>query len=172
MFKFEKVSYEQFEKDYLKMFDLEIQEGYIKDIYDNIKLPCRSTKGSCGYDFFSPFKFVIEKDGIITIPTGIRVFLAPNTFLMCAPRSGLGFKYGMSLANTIGYIDQDYVYSSNEGHIMAKLCNESKLAQSFIVDEGSAFMQGICLNFNITDDDNATGIRNGGFGSTDKKEQK
>lgn len=34
---------------------------------------------------------------------------------------------------------------------------------------GQAFMQGIFLPFGITEDDAADGIRNGGFGSTEKK---
>lgn len=48
---FEKVSLAQFEKDWIDTFG---NDGYyvITDIYNNIKLPKRATKGSAGYDFF------------------------------------------------------------------------------------------------------------------------
>jgi dUTP pyrophosphatase len=56
------------------------------------------------------------------IPTGIRaVGMNTDTVLLMAPRSGLGFRYRVGLANTIGVIDSDYAGSSNEGHIMVKI---------------------------------------------------
>ena len=50
--KFEKVSYEQFEKDWEKNMGGSKEE--IKAIYDSIKLPHRATKQSAGYDFYAP----------------------------------------------------------------------------------------------------------------------
>ena len=81
---------------------------------------------------------------------------------MCAPRSGLGFKYGMKLVNTVGIIDADYYQSDNEGHIMAKV----SVSKSVQVDTGKGFMQGIILPYFVTDDDSEDAVRNGGFGST------
>ena len=40
-------------------------------------------------------------------------------------RSGLGFKFRLQLNNTVGIIDSDYFYSDNEGHIFAKLTNDT-----------------------------------------------
>ena len=48
--KFEKVSYDQFEKDWEKNMGGSKEE--IKAIYDSIKLPHRATKQSAGYDFY------------------------------------------------------------------------------------------------------------------------
>ena len=48
---------------------------------------------------------------------------------------------------------------------MAKLSAEDTIC----INAGQAFMQGIFLPFGITEDDAADGIRNGGFGSTEKK---
>lgn len=45
---FEKVSFEQFEKDWLKAYP---ETEDVKSIYDSIKLPVRATVGSAGYDF-------------------------------------------------------------------------------------------------------------------------
>ena len=81
---------------------------------------------------------------------------------MCCPKSGLGFKYRMKLANTIGIVDSDYYFSTNEGHIMAKIFSK----ESFHLDPGNKFMQGIFLPFGVTQDDACAGVRNGGFGST------
>ena len=89
--------------------------------------------------------------------------------LKCYPRSGLGFKYRLQLDNLVGIIDSDYFYSDNEGHIFAKLTNDSKTNKIVTVRRGDAFMQGIFVEYGITVDDDATEIRNGGFGSTTAK---
>ena len=86
--------------------------------------------------------------------------------LMCFPRSGLGFKYRVKLDNSVGIIDSDYAFSDNEGHIFIKLTNEGD--KKLEVFEGDGFAQGIFLQYGITEDDNATDKRNGGFGSTTK----
>ena len=51
--------------------------------------------------------------------------MEPEWVLKCYPRSGLGFKYRLQLNNTVGIIDSDYYYSDNEGHIFAKITNDS-----------------------------------------------
>ena len=88
--------------------------------------------------------------------------------LMLYPRSGLGFKYRLQLDNLVGIIDSDYFYSDNEGHIFAKLTNDSKTNKIVTVRRGDAFMQGIFVEYGITEDDKVETSRNGGFGSTDK----
>ena len=167
MNRFGKVPYEQFKKDMLKLFS--ITEESIQDCYQNIQLPRRATVGSAGYDFFSPLPFTIEPKTSVTIPTGIRVWLDPRLVLLLYPRSGLGFKYRLQLANTVGVIDSDYVNSDNCGHILAKLTNDSYENKTICLNEVDSFMQGIITPYFLTVDDSATEIRNGGFGSTDKR---
>lgn len=164
--KFEKVSYEQFKNSVKEIL---IYEEAIKEAYDNIKLPVRSTSGSAGYDFYSPFGFILGYKNNIIIPTGIKASM-PNDAVLCIfPRSGQGFKTGISLANTVGVIDSDYYYSDNEGHIMVKLTNNnSTIKKDLTVEKGQAFCQGIFLPFLRTVDDAAETKRNGGFGSTDQ----
>ena len=84
------------------------------------------------------------------------------------PRSGLGFKYRMQMNNTVGIVDSDYYGSDNEGHIFAKITNDSNEGLTMKLEAGTAFMQGIFLPFGITEDDQAETERNGGFGSTDR----
>lgn len=176
MAEFHKVSYDQFKKDWLDAFDgiadgLEHDEvdKHIHGIYDNIKLPKRATMQSAGYDFYSPVSFMLEPNETIKIPTGIRCEMYDGWVLMEFPRSGLGFKYGLSMANTVGIIDGDYCESDNEGNIFVKLVNDGPLAQEIRINKGDAFCQGVFVPFGITLDDNVTEVRNGGFGSTDKQ---
>lgn len=162
---FFKVSYEQFEKDWIDTFG---ESADIKAIYDGIKLPVRATSGSAGYDFFSPMDFTLVPGETIKIPTGIRVKIDEEWVLKCYPRSGLGFKFRLQLNNTVGIIDSDYYYSDNEGHIFSKITNDSNEGKTISVGAGTGFMQGIFVEYGITVDDNATAVRNGGFGSTTK----
>lgn len=134
--------------------------------YNDITLPKRATKGSAGYDFYSPFDFTLKPQETIKIPTGIRVKMEDNYVLLLFPRSSLGFKYRLQLDNTVGVIDSDYYYSDNEGHIYIKLTNDSINENVLTVKKGDGIAQGLFLPFGITIDDDAFKSRNGGFGST------
>lgn len=162
---FEKVSFEQFRKDWIDTFG-EKKNVDIKEIYDNIKLPKRATYGSAGYDFFSTINITLQPNFTIKIPTGIRCKMNDGWVLKCYPRSGLGFKYRLQLNNTVGIIDSDYFYSDNEGHIMLKITNDTNEAKILKINAGDGIAQGIFVEYGITYDDDADGIRNGGFGST------
>lgn len=162
--RFEIVSFEQFKN----AFDNKTEEE-IKAIYNGLILPKRATKGSAGYDFFAPFDIVLKPGETAKIPTGIRVYIEENYVLKLYPRSGLGFKYRLQLNNTVGIIDSDYYYSDNEGHMFMKLVNSDPvLSKPIELKEGTAFCQGIFSEYGITVDDEATAVRNGGFGSTSK----
>ena len=164
--KFEKVSYEEFEKGFEDCFPA--CETTCSEVYEQLKLPKRATKGSAGYDFFAPVTFSLKPGETIKIPTGIRVWMEDNFVLKLYPRSGLGFKYRLQLNNTVGIIDSDYYYSDNEGHIFAKITNDSNEGKELTVEAGTGFMQGIFLEYGITVDDDVVDVRNGGFGSTTK----
>ena len=165
--KFEKVSFEQFKKDILNTLDF-ILEDEVQGLYDAITLPVRATKHSAGYDFVSPISFVLSPNNSINIPTGIRCKMEEGWVLKIYPRSGLGFKYRLQLNNTVGIIDGDYYYSDNEGHIFIKVTNCSNENKVVSIDKGNGFAQGIFIEYGITEDDEVNGIRNGGFGSTNK----
>lgn len=164
--KFEKVSEERFVSDWTDTFGGERAEALA--VYETIQLPKRATKGSAGYDFYTPLAFVLQPGETIKIPTGIRAFMREDYVLMCFPRSGLGFKFRLQLNNTVGIIDSDYYFSDNEGHIFIKLTNDSNEGKTVELAAGQGFAQGIFLPFGITEDDEVTQIRNGGFGSTTK----
>lgn len=163
---FEKVSFKQFHEAMKDGFGF--GEAESKIIYDTITLPVRSTAGSAGYDFKSPINFILRPGTSIKVPTGIRVKIDEGWWLCCAPRSGMGTKYRMQLDNTIGVIDSDYYYSDNEGHIYAKVTNDSREGKEMEVKAGDRFLQAIFIPYGITYSDVASGVRNGGWGSTGK----
>lgn len=164
--KFEKVSFEQFEKDWTKNFP---DTADVKAVYDSIKLPKRATTGSAGYDFYAPAEVTFAKGCSTLVPTGIRSKIDEGWVLSIYPRSGLGFKHRCQLDNTVGIIDSDYYNSSNEGHIMIKIsCDAHDEGHSALVAAGDGFAQGIFTQFGITIDDDTDGVRDGGFGSTTK----
>ena len=163
--KFHKVSFEQFQEGWTDTFGPE-DKSRIQEIYDGIRLPARATKGSAGYDFFAPAAFTLQPEETVKLPTGLRAEMEEEWVLKCYPRSGLGFKYRLQLNNTVGIIDSDYFYSDNEGHIFAKITNDTNEGKTVEIPAGTGFMQGIFVEYGITVDDQAEGIRNGGFGST------
>ena len=165
--KFHKVSFEQFAKDWKDTFE-QYSEEEIRNVYDSLKLPKRATTGSAGYDFYAPVDVTMKPGEIVKIPTGIRVEMEEGWVLKCYPRSGLGFKFRLQLNNTVGIIDSDYFFSDNEGHIFAKLTNDTREDKTIQIPAGTGFMQGIFVEYGITVDDDADAVRNGGFGSTTK----
>ena len=164
---FFKVSFDEFKKG-IEGEIPGLKEEEIKEMYDSLELPKRATKGSAGYDFYTPFTFNLKPGETIKIPTGIRAKMEDNWVLQLYPRSGLGFKYRLQLNNTVGIIDSDYYYSDNEGHIFAKVTNDSNEGKEVTVAKGTGFMQGIFMEYGITVDDEVEDVRNGGFGSTTK----
>ena len=71
--KFEKVSFDRFQKDWLKAFP---ETEDVQAVYDSIVLPQRATAGSAGYDFYVPAAVTFPKDASVLVPTGIRARMA------------------------------------------------------------------------------------------------
>lgn len=174
--KFEKVSFEEFKRSYLfyciyertySDYGKEIADEEIRVIYDNIKLPKRSTAGSAGYDFFAPYSMTI-RSGLSEdmFPTGIKVKMPKNVVLTLYTRSSLGFNRGIRLANTVGVVDSDYYNNeNNEGQMYVEFYNPHRAT---VIQEGEKYMQGVFINYLTTEDDDTTQERVGGLGSTGK----
>lgn len=167
---FEKVSYAEFEKTYTDTFggNSAVEKEAIEAVYHGITLPRRATSGSAGYDFCSTCDVSLQPGESVKIPTGIRARMEEGWVLLLYPRSGLGFRYRMQLANTVGVIDSDYYGSDNEGHIQIKITNDSRDGKVLQIKTGEAFAQGVFMEYGITMDDEAVSTRNGGFGSTSR----
>lgn len=101
------------------------------------------------------------------VPTGVKCKLDPDTYLELSVRSSSPLKYWIIMANSVGIIDADYYNNpDNEGHIYFQLVNFSPLP--IILKKGDAIGQGIIKPYLKTEDDAASGLREGGFGSTSK----
>lgn len=156
--KFEKISKNQFDNDLKDLLNLE------GDYYDNIVIPTRATSGSAGYDFTSPVSVTLKPGEMVKIPTGIRSYIENGYVLHIYPRSSLGFKYQIMLANTVGIIDADYYNAKNEGHIMIALVNGGY--QTVEIKAGDRFVQGIFLKFYTAEEEEVKTLRTGGIGSS------
>ena len=59
-----------------------------------------------------------------------------------------------------------YGNPNNDGEMMFAFYNVSN--ETVVIEKGEKLGQGLFIKYGITDDDNAEGERNGGFGSTGK----
>ena len=99
------------------------------------------------------------------VPTGIKCKLESDTYLELSVRSSCPLKYWLILANSVGIIDADYYGNpDNDGHIYFQMINLSPF--DLQLKKGDIIGQGIIKPYITTDDDEATGERLGGFGST------
>ena len=99
------------------------------------------------------------------VSTGMKCKLADNEYLELSVRSSSPLKYWIILANGVGIIDADYYNNpDNEGEIFFQLINLSPYPLE--IKKGEAIGQGIIHKYEVTEDDNASGLREGGFGST------
>ena len=99
------------------------------------------------------------------VSTGMKCKLEPGTYLELSVRSSCPLKHWLILANSVGIIDADYYNNSdNEGEIFFQMINLSPF--DIILHKGDIIGQGIIKSYLTTEDDNASGQRMGGFGST------
>ena len=160
-----------------------------------LNLPKRATRNAAGYDFECAEDFVLpsiwKKDFLkilravrkqkdysdeelmkadaclkpYLVPTGIKAYMQDAEFLMLANRSSNPLKRRLVLPNGVGIVDSDYYDNSgNEGEIFFQLINMSPFP--IILKKGDAIGQGIIKQYLTTNDDAASGLRSGGFGST------
>lgn len=169
--------------------------SYLKD--ENIKLPERQTKNSAGYDFEAAedvyiesiwkvaakrlvakvnpiaqdsFKFAFEGDPIKPklVRTGIKAYMQEDEALFLYNRSSNPLRKFLILGNGVGVIDSDYYNNiKNEGEIMFQFYNLG--LWDITIRKGERIGQGVFKKFLKADNDNASGERTGGHGSTSKE---
>ena len=139
----------------------------LKDEHEGYwRLPERATKGSAGYDFYNPKKVICKSHEITMIPTGVKVQMNGGEVLLLVNRSSNPKKKGLIIPNSVGVIDSDYYNNEdNEGEMSFAFYNINDT--DTIIEQGEKLGQGIFMNYGTTVDDNASGLRVGGFGSTD-----
>ena len=146
----------------------EIAKGYENE---NINLPKRSTAHSVAYDIEAATEIVLPSFKIgmkpTLIPTGLKAYMMDDEVLMILPRSSGPKKQGIAFPHSMGVIDSDYYGNiDNDGHIFVQCINIKD--EDVTIKKGDKIAQAYFQKFLVTDNDDATGERIGGFGSTDK----
>ena len=127
--------------------------------------PHKTHKWDAGWDLKSNNKdFTLKPHAKVKVHTGVRIAIPPRFMGVIVPRSGLGSKFRMGLANTIGVIDSDY-----RGEIMVNLVNDGN--QGLEIKQFDRFCQLVIVPINVdslrvVDDLPDTARAEGGFGST------
>lgn len=135
-----------------------------------IPLPTHATDGSAALDLRACLEepATLLPGETVIIPSGIAIGIHdPSLVAILAPRSGLGIKHGIVLANTIGIIDSDY-----QGEIMVGLRNQG--SSPYTVQPGERicqmlFMPVVQATLRVVTAFSEESERGaGGFGSTGK----
>ena len=97
------------------MKNLDIKITYLQNADRNISLPVYETSQSSGMDLRANLIEDNRVNGIslqakkwLLIPTGLAISMPIGYEAQIRPRSGLAFKYGVSILNSPGTIDADY----------------------------------------------------------------
>jgi len=103
----------------------------------NIPLPGYATPGSAALDLRACLSqaITVQPGETVLIPSGIAISIHdPGLVALLVPRSGLGIKHGIVLANTIGVIDSDY-----QGEIGIGIVNRGTLP--YTIEPGERICQ-------------------------------
>lgn len=134
----------------------------------SIPLPSYATEGSAAMDLRACLMepLTVKPNETVIIPSGIAVSINdPTIVAILAPRSGLGIKHGLVLANTIGVIDSDY-----QGEIGIGIHNRGM--EPYTVEPGERicqmlFMPVVQSLLTVVEEFSAQSARGaGGFGHT------
>lgn len=135
---------------------------------DGVQEPFYATVGSAGMDIRANIKeaIVLKPLERKLIPSGIRLGIPDGYEVQVRPRSGLALKHGITVLNTPGTIDQDYILEV--GVILINLSNEDytiqpqeRIAQLVLNEVAQMELQKVISLDETT--------RTGGFGSTGKQ---
>ena len=135
----------------------------------NHQLPSYATAGSAGMDLKANTDVPISLKPMerYLFPTGMYIQLPEGYEAQIRPRSGLAAKYGVTVTNAPGTIDEDFV-----GQIMVSLINLS--TDTVVIYPGDRIAQMVVAKYEkVTWEEVAaldeTERGDGGFGSTGRK---
>lgn len=132
------------------------------------KVPTYGTQGSSGFDLYSTTELILEPGDRALIPTGVKIDIPEGYEIQIRPRSGLAIKHGVTVLNTPGTVDQDFV-----GILSVILINHGQ--EPFPINFGDRIAQGVLqkveqVQFNVVPSlDKVTDRGEGSFGSTGVK---
>ena len=133
-----------------------------------VVLPQRKTAKSAGYDIIAlTDEDVFVHPGMsVNLETGVKACMEDDEVMLLFIRSSLGIKQGLTLSNSCAVIDADYYNNAdNDGHFILNIINTGNSVQR--IPARSRVAQAVFVKYLTVDDDDATGERVGGIGSTD-----
>ena len=104
---------------------------------NTIPLPEYATDGSAALDLRACIDsdITVAPGETVTVPSGLAIGIHdPSLVAILVPRSGLGIKHGIVLANTVGVIDSDY-----QGEILVGIRNQGR--ESYTIRQGERICQ-------------------------------
>ena len=145
----------------------------VKKLDPRATVPKYQNEGDAGFDFHALLEEGLEYIKIEPmqqkiVNTGISCTIPVGYEIQVRPRSGLAFKYEITVTNSPGTVDSGYVIP-NEIKIIIKNLSSDK---AFIIKHGDRIAQGVLSTVpmavfeEVEDDDNEDRNRGGGFGST------
>lgn len=128
------------------------------------KLPKYETKGSAGMDVRSNEDYTLKPERRTLISTGLFFEIPEGYEMQVRPRSGMAFKYGITVLNAPGTIDSDF-----RGELGIILYNSGQTA--FEIKKGDRIAQLVLapvtrFEFEVSDELTETERGEGGFGSS------
>lgn len=136
-----------------------------------IPIPTYATSGSAAVDLRACLDQprTVQSGETALIPSGIAISIHdPGLVALLVPRSGLGIKHGIILANTVGVIDSDY-----QGEIGIGIVNRGALP--YTIEPGERICQMMFVPVTqvtleiVAEFSKETERGTGGFGSTGSK---
>jgi len=136
----------------------------VERIHKDAIIPNCAHEGDAGLDLYSIEEKVINPGESALIKTGIKLELPPQSEAQVRPRSGLALKFGITVLNTPGTIDEGY-----RGEVGVILINHGK--NTFTVEKGMKIAQMVIkpvwkIDVIEVEELSATERAEGGFGST------
>lgn len=128
-------------------------------------LPEYKTKGSCAFDLSTIEDATIAPREIVRLRTGLVICTPKDHVLIVASRSSIPKKFGLTVAQGIGIVDEDYCGPNDE--VLLQLINFTDRPVS--VTKGDRLAQGMILpvaRAEFTVVKSLSTPNRGGFGST------
>lgn len=140
----------------------------IKRIDLSLPLPEYHTDGSVGFDLLARETVTIPPRGLGLVPNNVIVKIPEGYMLLLASRSSTPKKRGLTLANGVGIIDQDYCGEEDELKTLFYNMTDTPV----VVERGERLSQCIFVRVDQAQWEEISQIdetSRGGFGTTDKK---
>ena len=136
-------------------------------------IPKYQREGDAGFDFHALIEnslgyVVVEPKSQMIIRTGISCTIPEGYEIQVRPRSGLAYKYQITVTNSPGTLDSGFVIPNEIQIIIYNLSDKQ-----FSIKNGDRIAQGVLSTVptavfeEVEEDDSGDRDRGGGFGSTD-----